>query len=124
MSRSPIEMMGTPDELCHWIPGEMVVIIQLPRRLANDRQAVLVEQVLRRLNTLLARYDLALEAYGTAGRWNDIPTMPPVRRRSFIFGLHKQQPYAALFFHVLHADAQVLDPMPMAVSYLHANLEQ
>ena len=124
MSRSPIEMMGTPDELCHWIPGEMVVIIQLPRRLTNDRQAALIEQVLRRLNTLLARYDLALEAYGTAGRWNDIPTMPPVRRRSFIFGLHKQQPYAALFFHVLHADAQVLDPMPMAVSYLHANLEQ
>lgn len=116
--------MGTPEELCHWIPGEIVVIVQLPRRLANDEQDLLLEQVLRRLNTLLARYDLALDAYGTAGRWIDTPTMPPIRRRSFIFGLHKQLPYVALFFHVRHNDAQVLDPMPMALSYLHANLEQ
>ncbi|HLX39526.1 MAG TPA: S8/S53 family peptidase [Ktedonobacteraceae bacterium] len=124
MSRSPIELMGTPDELCHWIPGEIVVIVQLPRRLTNDEQEMLVEQILDRLNSLLARYDLALEAYGTAGRWHVIPTMPPIRRRSFIFGLHKQLPYAALFFHVRHNDVQVLDPMPMALSYLHANLEQ
>ena len=124
MSRSPIELMGTPDELCHWVPGEIVVIVQLPRRLGNDEQKILVEQVLRRLNTLLARYDLTLDIYGTAGRWNEAPTMPPVRRRSFIFGLRKQLPYAALFFHVRHNDAQVLDPMPMALSYLHANLEQ
>ncbi len=124
MSRSPIELMGTPDELCHWIPGEIVVIVQLPRRLVNDEQELLVEQVLRRLNTLLLRYELTLEAYGTAGRWNETPAMPPVRRRSFIFGLRKQLPYAALFFHVRHNDAQVLDPMPLALSYLHVHLEQ
>ncbi|MEO8971715.1 MAG: S8/S53 family peptidase [Ktedonobacteraceae bacterium] len=124
MSRSPVELMGTPDELCHWIPGEIVIIVQLPRRLVNDEQELLVEQVLRRLNVLLAHYDLVLEAYGTAGRWNEIPTMPPIRRRSFIFGLHKQLPYAALFFHVRHNDAQVLDPMPMALSYLQASREQ
>lgn len=124
MSRNPIELMGTPDELCHWIPGEIVVIVQLPRRLAHDEQEPLVEQVLRRLNVLLARYDLALEAYGMAGRWIETPTMPPIRRRSFIFGLRKQMPYAALFFHVRHHDVQVQDPMPMALSYLYANLEQ
>ena len=124
MSRNPIELMGTPDELCHWIPGEIVVIVQLPRRLAHDEQEPLVEQVLSRLNVLLAHYDLALEAYGTAGRWIETPTMPPIRRRSFIFGLRKQMPYAALFFHVRHHDVQVQDPMPMALSYLYANLEQ
>lgn len=124
MSRNPIELMGTPDELCHWISGEIVVIVQLPRRLVNDEQELLVEQVLHRLNILLARYDLVLEVYGTAGRWNETPTMPPVRRRSFIFGLRKQLPYAALFFHVRHNDAQVLDPMPLALSYLHVHLEQ
>ncbi len=124
MSRSLIELMGTPEELCHWIPGEMVITVQLPRRLVHDEQELLVEQVMQRLNALLARYDLVLENYGTAGRWNDIPTMPPIRRRSFIFGLHKQQPYAALFFHVRHSHEQEADPMPMAISYLHANLEQ
>ncbi len=124
MSRNPIELMGTPDELCHWIPGEIVVIVQLPRRLGNDEQELLVEQVLHRLNTLLARYDLALDAYGRAGRWLETPTMPPIRRRAFLFGLRKSLPYAALFFHVRHTDAQMQDPMPMALSYLHTHLEE
>ena len=36
MSRNAIELMGIPDELCYWVPGEMVVVIQLPRRPADD----------------------------------------------------------------------------------------
>jgi hypothetical protein len=50
--------------------------------------------------------------------------MPPVRRRAFIFGLHRQQPYVAIFFHTRHADSSVEDPAPITLSYLQAQLEQ
>ncbi len=123
MSRSSTDLMGTPGELFHWIPGEMVVIVRLPRLPVDDSQDLLVEQVRTRLNEFLAQYGLALEAYGTHGRWSEVPTMPPVRRRSFVFGLHRKQPLLAIFFHTRHMDASVTDPVPMALSYLQAHLE-
>src|SRR3979411_69210 len=113
MSRSSTEFMGTPDGLYHWIPGEMVVVVRLPRLPVDDTQDLLVEQVRIQLNELLAQYSLALELYGTYGRWNDVPTMPPVRRRSFIFGLHRNQPLIAIFFHTRHMNPDVRDPLPM-----------
>lgn len=123
MSRNSTELMGTPDELYHWIPGEMVVVVRLPRLPVDDTQDLLVEQVRTRLNEFLAPYSLSLEPYGSYGRWSEIPTMPPVRRRSFIFGLRQKQPLIAIFFHVRHADTNVRDPMPMALSYLQGHLE-
>jgi hypothetical protein len=124
MSRSSSELMGTPDVLFHWIPGEMVIVVRLPRLPVDDSHDMLVEQVRTRLNEFLAQYGLALELYGTAGRWSEVPTMPPVRRRSFIFGLHRKQPLIAIFFHTRHMDTTVADPVPMALSYLQAHLEQ
>src|ERR1051326_4253946 len=73
MSRSSKELMGTPDQLYYWIPGEMVVIVRLPQRPANGTLDTLVGQVRDQLNSLLARYDLTLETYGTYGRWLDVP---------------------------------------------------
>jgi len=116
--------MGTPDSLFHWIPGEVVVIVRLPRRPADGTLDTLVEQVRSQLNTFLRRYDLALELYGSYGRWLDAPAMPPVRRRAFVFGLHRQQPLVAIFFHTRHSDPTVVDPAPMALSYLQGQLER
>ncbi|HLI07118.1 MAG TPA: S8/S53 family peptidase [Ktedonobacteraceae bacterium] len=124
MSRNGVELMGIPDELCYWVPGEMVVIVQLPLRPADDALKLLEEQVRGQLNTVLAPYHMRLEAYGEAGRWLDVEMISMVLRRVFIFGLHGQQPLAAIFFHVHHADPNVGDPMPMALSYLQAHLEQ
>lgn len=124
MSRSSFELMGTPDELFHWIPGEMVVLVRLPRRLTNNEVDTLTEQVLHRLNAFLARYELVLDIYGTAGRWSDIPTMPPIRRRAFLFGARWRQPCIALFFHVRSTATPDIDAMPMALSYLHAHVRQ
>jgi Subtilase family len=124
MSRNGVELMGIPDELCYWVPGEMVVVVQLPRRPADDALELLAEQVRDQLNNVLAPYKLRLEAYGSAGRWLDVEMTLAVFRRTFIFGLHGQQPLAAIFFHVHHADPAVRDPTPMALSYLQAHLEQ
>lgn len=124
MSRSSTEFMGMPDELFHWVPGEMVVVVRLPRIPVDDTQEILVEQVRLQLNEFLAHYDLTLEPYGTAGRWRDTPTMPPVRRHAFIFGLHRKQPLIAIFLHTRHLDPAIRDPLPMALSYLQAHLEQ
>lgn len=124
MSHSTVEIMGTPDELYHWVPGEMVVVVRLPRLPVDDTQDLLVEQVRIQLNELLSHYHIVLETYGTYGRWREIPTMPPIRRRSFVFGLHRKQPLIAIFFHTRHMDAQVSDAVPMALSYLQAHLEQ
>ena len=82
MSRSSTEFIGTPEELFHWVPGEMVVIVRLPRIPGDDAQEVVVEQVRAQLNEFLAQYNLALEPYGSYGRWSDTPGMPPIRRRS------------------------------------------
>ncbi|MDQ2717844.1 MAG: S8/S53 family peptidase [Chloroflexota bacterium] len=124
MARNSAELLGVPDELQYWIPGEMVVVVQLPRRLAEDEQDVLAEQVRAQLNALLSPHNLLVETYGTYGRWRVTPMMPPIRRRAFIFGLHRQQPLAAIFFHVRHTDPAVTDPMPLAVSHLQVRLEQ
>src|SRR5260221_5144785 len=124
MARNAVEFMGTPDELYHWIPGEMVVVVRLSRTPANDILAELIEQVRLQLNKVLAPYNLTLEAYGTSGRWRDNPTMPPIRRRAFIFGSHRNQPLIAIFFHTRHADPTVRDHLPVALSYLQGNLEQ
>lgn len=123
MSRNLVEQISRPDQLYHWVPGEMVVVIRLPGQVKEDAQEVLVEQVRSQLNATLAPFRLTLEAYGTYGRWRDTPSMPPVRRRSFVFGLHRQQPYAAIFFHARHSDETIRDPVPMALSYLQGQLE-
>jgi hypothetical protein len=124
MARIPLELMGTPDSLFYWVPGEIVVVVRLKRKPAAEALEILVEQIRTTLNSFLATYRLTLEPYGSAGRWRETPGLPPVRRRGFIFGLHKAQPSLALFFHVQHADPQVKDAMPQALSYLQAHLEQ
>ncbi len=124
MSRSSMEVMGTPDELYHWIPGEMVIVVRLPRLPVDDALELLAEQIRAQLNIFLAQYRLTLELYGTHGRWLEVPTMPPVRRRAFLFGFHRKQPLMALFFHTRHLDQQGSDPLPMALSYIQAHLEQ
>jgi len=116
--------MGSPDVLYHWIPGEMVVVVRLPRLPVDTTQDILIEQVRTQLNEVLAYYDISLEHYGTYGRWSESPTMPPVRRRAFFFGLHRKRPLLALFFHTRHADPGVSDPLPMALTYIHGHLDQ
>lgn len=123
MARNPVEFMGTPNELFHWVPGEIVVVVRLPRLPIDESIDVLVEQVRTQLNEFLAQYNLILERYGSHGRWLDVPTMPPVRRRAFIFGLHRKQPLIAIFFHTRHRDGTTADPSPMTLSYLQAHLE-
>ncbi|MBA2680267.1 MAG: S8 family serine peptidase [Ktedonobacteraceae bacterium] len=124
MSRSSTEFIGTPTELFHWVPGEIVIVVRLPRIPLDDALDVLIGQVRAQLNDFLSDYQIALEVYGTAGRWSENPTMPPVRRRAFIFGLQRKQPLIALFFHTRRLDAQADDPVAQTLSYLHANLEQ
>ena len=124
MSRSSTEFIGTPTELFHWVPGEIVVVVRLPRIPLDDALDVLIGQVRTQLNDFLSSYQIALEVYGTAGRWSENPAMPPVRRRAFIFGLQRKQPLIALFFHTRHLDAQTNDPVALTLSYIHANLEQ
>ncbi len=123
MSRSSAEVMGVPDQLYHWIPGEMVVVVRLPRLLIEDAQDALVEQIRAQLNTFLAPYQLALEPYGSYGRWRENPTLPPVRRQFFLFGLQRKQPLAALFFHTRYTHDQEGDPVPGALSHIQAHLE-
>ncbi|HKF36074.1 MAG TPA: hypothetical protein VKB35_04175, partial [Ktedonobacteraceae bacterium] len=118
------ELMGIPDELFHWVPGEMVVVVRLHRRPAEDTQDILIEQIRSQLNSLLARYNAVLEPYGTHGRWSDALTMPPIRRRSFIFDLKGQQPLIAIFYHVRQIGSSIPDPVPMTLSYLQAHLEE
>src|SRR5258708_19502320 len=118
------ELMGTPDELFHWVPGEMVVVVRLHRRPAEDTQDTLIEQIRSQLNALLARYNAVLEPYGTHGRWSDAPTMPPIRRRSFIFVLHRQQPLIAIFYHVRQIGSSIPDPVPITLSYLQPHLPE
>jgi hypothetical protein len=126
MARSTAAVMGRPDELCYWMRGEMVVVVQLPRRPADDALELLAEQVRKQLNDLLEPHHLLLEPYGTAGRWREGPSaaLPPLRRRAFLFGHHRQQPLAAIFFQVRHADPSVLDPMPLAIAHLQVRLEE
>jgi hypothetical protein len=124
MTHNSTEFMGVPDELYHWIPGEMVVIVRLLRLPVDEAQDTLVEQVRTRLNEVLAPYGIALEPYGTYGRWREVPTMPPIRRHSFVFGLHRKQPLIAIFFHTRHTDPGVRDALPMALTYLQKHLEQ
>jgi hypothetical protein len=124
MSRTASELLGTPDSLFYWTPGEIVVVVRLKRKPADEILDTLIEQIRSTLNTFLAAYQITLEPYGTAGRWRETPGMPPVRRRAFIFGLHRPQPSMALFFHVRHADSTFSDPAPLALSFLQAHLEQ
>src|SRR6266700_331042 len=117
MARNTTEFMGTPDELYHWIPGEMVVVVRLPRIPVDNTQDLVIEQIRTQLNVFLSHYGITLEPYGTAGRWSETPSMPPVRRRAFLFGLHRKQPFIAIFFHTRHTDTTIRDPLPMALSY-------
>src|ERR1700682_4970843 len=89
MSRTASELMGSPDSLFYWIPGELVLVIRLKRKPAEEIQETLVEQIRGVLNTFLATYQLVLEPYGSAGRWLEMTGSAPIRRRAFIFGLHK-----------------------------------
>ncbi len=117
--------MGTPDSIYYWIPGEIVVIVRLPKRPDDDELDTLVEQVRGQLNIMLQPHHISLELYGTHGRWlEDSSAMPPVGRSAFVFGLHRSQPLIAIFFHAHHADPAVEDPAPMALSHLQAQLER
>ena len=125
MSRNAFDLMGTPDNIFYWIPGEMIVIVRLPKKPGDDELDTLVEQVQSQLNVVLQPHDIVLELYGTHGRWlEDTSAMPTMRRRAFIFGLHRQQPLVAIFFHAHHADPTVEDPAPLALSHLQAQLER
>jgi hypothetical protein len=122
MARNSIELMGTPDGLFYWIPGEMVVVARLQRHPAAETQEILIEQIRAQLNALLIGYGITLEAYGAVGRWRD--TSPGVTvRRSFIFGRHRQQPLIAIFFHALQVNPSTQDATPLALSYIQSNLE-
>ncbi|HEU5380115.1 MAG TPA: S8 family serine peptidase [Ktedonobacteraceae bacterium] len=124
MSRTASDFMGTPESLFHWIPGEIVIVVKLRRKPAEEIQDALIEQIRATLNTFLAAHSLTLEAYGSAGRWQETTGMPPIRRRAFIFGLHKPQPLLALFFHVRHIQPDPTDPASLALLHLQAHLEQ
>src|SRR5258708_31489892 len=100
MARTASELMGTPDSLFHWIPGEIVLVVRLKRKPADELQETLVEQIRATLNTVLAAYQLTLEPYGSGGRWRETPGIPPIYPRAFIFCLPHPQPYVALFFRV------------------------
>jgi Subtilase family len=123
MARNSIELMGTPDGLFYWIPGEMVVVARLQRHPAVETQEILIEQIRGQLNTLLVGYGITLEAYGVVGRWQDA-SQRIAMRRSFIFGRHRQQPLIAIFFHALQAHPTTNDAAPLALSYIQSNLEQ
>ncbi len=122
MSRSTMEFMGTPSRVFHWIPGEIILVVRLPRIPLEDALEVAIEQVRLQCNQFLAQYQLTLEAYGTGGRWLE-PSMAPVRRRAFMFGLHRKQPLVAIFFHVRQSGAETQDAAPLALSYIQAHLE-
>jgi hypothetical protein len=125
MSRDSIEEpMGTPEELFNWVPGEMVVVVRLHRRPAEEVQDILIEQVRNQLNALLSPYNIILESYGTQGRWRDAPGMPPIRRRAFSFGLHRQQPLMAIFYHARQSDSSLQDPVPLALAHIEGQLDQ
>ncbi len=122
MYNASIELMGMPDQLFHWIPDEIAVIVRLPRIPVDDTQEIIAEQVRIQLNNLLTPYGVSLEAYGTYGRWRE-PAMPPIRRRSFLFGLHRKQPLLAIFFHTRSLDPQIDDPLTEALSQIQGRLE-
>ena len=122
MYNASIELMGIPDQLFHWIPDEIVVIVRLPRIPVADTQEIIAEQVRIQLNDLLTQYGIFLEAYGTYGRWRE-PGMPPIRRRSFLFGMHGKQALLAIFFHTRSLDPQIDDPLTEALSQIQGRLE-
>jgi Subtilase family len=124
MALNAVDLMTAPEQIFHWIPGEMILVVRLHRPASGEAQEALVEQIRSQLNTFLARYSLVLEPYGSYGRWREAAALPPIRRRSFVFGLHKPQPLLAIFFHVRHANPALPDPMPMALSYLQRHLEE
>ncbi|MBV9021183.1 MAG: S8 family serine peptidase [Ktedonobacteraceae bacterium] len=124
MSHTTTEFMGTPDELFHWIPGEMVIVVRLAQAPRDDSLDVLVEQIRVLLNAFLASYNLAVEHYGTHGRWNDSPMMPSIQRHAFVFGLHRKQPLIAIFFHTRRTDSATRDPVPTALSYVQSHLDE
>lgn len=126
MARSSIELMGTPDGLFYWIPGEMVVVARLQRHPAAETQDILIEQIRTQLNALLLNHGITVEAYGAAGRWRAASSASGAGaqpRRAFIFGRHRQQPLLAIFFHALYVNTPSQDATPMALSYIQSNLE-
>ena len=122
MYNASIELMGIPDQLFHWVPDEIVVIVSLPRIPVADTQEIIAEQIRIQLNDLLTQYGVFLEAYGTYGRWRE-PGMPPIRRRSFLFGMHGNQVLLAIFFHTRSLDPQIDDPLTEALSQIQGRLE-
>jgi hypothetical protein len=123
MARTTSEVMGTPESLFHWIPGEMVVVVRLPRKPMDELIETLVEQIRTTLNLFLATYKVTLDPYGSSGRWLETSNVPPIRRRAFLFGLHRPQPSLALFFHVRHLETGHGDALPLAIISLQTHLE-
>ena len=54
MSRNAFDLMGTPDSIYNWIPGEIVVIVRLPKRPDDNDLDMLVEQVQSQLNIMVS----------------------------------------------------------------------
>src|SRR5579875_1937761 len=100
MTPGAADLVGRPTELFYWVRGEMVVVVQLPRRPAEDALELLAEQVRSQLNALLEPHHLMLEPYGSGGHWQEEakPSRPPIRQRAFLFGYHRQQPLVAIFY--------------------------
>ncbi|MBX5449706.1 S8/S53 family peptidase [Thermogemmatispora sp.] len=126
MTPGAADLVGRPTELFYWVRGEMVVVVQLPRRPAEDALELLAEQVRSQLNALLEPHHLMLEPYGSGGRWQEgeRPPRPPIRKRAFLFGYHRQQPLVAIFYQVRHLEQALVDPMPLALAYLQVHLEE
>lgn len=123
MAAQANELMGIPEGLRYWIPGEMVVVVKLHQHPAADVREILIEQVQRQLNLLLGQYGLALDTYGTSGRWRDV-TGAAKMRRSFIFGRHRRQPLIAIFFQVRQPSLLNQDQVPVALAHIQSHLEQ
>lgn len=123
MAANAGELLGTPDGLFYWIPGEMMVVVRLHRHPAPEAQEMLVEQVRSQLNALLSQYGMVLDSYGTAGRWREV-TGATRMRCSFVFGRHRQQPLIAMFFHVRQQSQMAQDSVPLALSFIQTHLEQ
>ena len=58
MARNTIELMGTPEGLFYWIPGEMVVVARLQRHPAPETQEILFDQVRAQLLARLAGFGI------------------------------------------------------------------
>src|SRR5207302_10208172 len=90
MARNSIELVGTPDGLFYWIPGEMVVVVRLHRHPAVETEKALIEQIRGQLKALLARSGMVLGPYVPIGRSGHMRCVTALGR-SLVLGLLRLQ---------------------------------